>query len=69
MRLDAVQNETCFFETNSDDKFNLGDLSGINVDQAILEGTDLSVVYDICNQSVIQDVDREEPMYSVCKVG
>ena len=40
MRLDALQNETCFFETDSEDKFDLGEVSGIAVDSAILEGTD-----------------------------
>ena len=48
VRLDAVQDETCFFETDSDNAFDLDSLSGIDVNGTILAGTNRSVVFDVC---------------------
>ena len=48
VRLDAVQDETCFFETEGSNAFDLDGLSGIAVDGTILAGTNRSAVFDIC---------------------
>ena len=48
VRVDAVQKETCFFETEGDGRFDLSGLTGIDVEEGILDGTDRTAVLDIC---------------------
>ena len=67
-RVDAVHNETCFFETDSDEKFDVGSLGNIDVEEGILNGSGRTVVYDVCGQVQNETIARDELVYSVCRV-
>ena len=67
-RVDALQNETCFSKTNSDEKFDVGAIDDIAVEAGILDGTDRTVVFDICGNVLNETIPREDEFFSVCKV-
>ena len=67
VRLDALQNQTCFFHSEGPDHFDLSDID-MPIEPEILQGNNNSVILDICLGTLNVDVDRIEARFSVCKV-